>query len=92
MSKIREFDKKIIIEITKINDYINLNITDNGTGFPNENEEDIIKPYYTTKDKGSGLGLSIVSKIINDHNGSISFKNLKTGAQIEIFLPIKNVN
>ena len=90
--KIREFDKKIIIEITKINDYINLNITDNGTGFPNENEEDIIKPYYTTKDKGSGLGLSIVSKIINDHNGSISFKNLKTGAQIEIFLPIKNVN
>ncbi len=91
-SKNKDFDKKIIIEITEINDYIKLIITDDGTGFPKQNEEDIIKPYYTTKEKGSGLGLSIVSKIINDHNGSINFINIKTGAKIEIFLPIENVN
>ncbi len=90
--KTNNFDKKINIEINQINDYIKLTITDNGVGFLDKKEEEIVKPYYTTKKKGSGLGLSIVSKIINDHNGSISFKNIKSGAKIEILLPINNVS
>ena len=57
-----------------------------------QNTKDIIKPYYTTKQKGSGLGLSIVNKIINDHNGSIEFKTLLNGAKVEIKLPNKNVS
>ncbi len=88
--KDKDFIKKIDIEINKINDYIKLLITDNGIGFSSQKEEEIIKPYYTTKEKGSGLGLSIVNKIINDHNGTISFKNSKSGAKIEILLPINN--
>jgi len=88
--KASKIDKKISIEIEQINDYIKLIIIDNGTGFPEEKKEEIIKPYYTTKEKGSGLGLSIVSKIINDHNGSIIFKNIKSGTRIEILLPKKN--
>jgi len=87
--KASKIDKKISIEIEQINDYIKLIIIDNGTGFPEDKKEEIIKPYYTTKEKGSGLGLSIVSKIINDHNGSINFKNIKSGTQIEILLPKK---
>ena len=90
--KTNNFEKKIIIEINQINDYIKLNITDNGVGFLENKEEEIIKPYYTTKKQGSGLGLSIVSKIINDHNGSIFFKNIKLGAKIEILLPTNNVS
>ncbi len=39
------------------------------------------------KKNGSGLGLSIVNKIINDHNGSIKFLNHDKGAKIEIILP-----
>ena len=87
-----KISKKISIEIEQIKDYIKLIITDDGTGFPEDKKEEIIKPYYTTKEKGSGLGLSIVSKIINDHNGSIIFKNINDGAQIEILLPNNNVN
>ena len=49
----------------------------------------MIKPYYTTKQKGSGLGLSIVNKIISDHNGSINFYSIKTGAKVQLILPIK---
>jgi len=82
-----EFTKIIDIEIINNNDYITANITDNGTGFPKENIKNIIKPYYTTKTKGSGLGLSIVNKIINDHNGSIKFNSNNNGAKVEITLP-----
>ena len=51
-------------------------------------KKNLIKPYYTTKLNGSGLGLSIVNKIINDHNGSIKFLNHKNGAKIQIIIPI----
>ena len=54
-----------------------------------KSEKDLIKPYFTTKQKGSGLGLSIVSKIINDHNGSLKFFDKKNGATIQIILPLK---
>ena len=82
-----EFTKIIDIEIINKNGYITANITDNGTGFPKENIKNIIKPYFTTKPDGSGLGLSIVNKIINDHNGSIKFNSNNNGAKVEITLP-----
>ena len=81
------FDKIIDIEIKKRNDYITINLSDNGAGFANKNVKDLIKPYFTTKQKGSGLGLSIVNKIINDHNGTLKFLEKKNGAKIEIILP-----
>jgi len=81
------FAKIIDIEIIDKNDYIALNITDNGTGFSKDIIKNITKPYFTTKSKGSGLGLSIVNKIINDHNGSIKFNSNKNDAKVEIILP-----
>ena len=82
-----EFIKIINIEIINKNDYITTNITDNGTGFSEDNIKNIIKPYFTTKPDGSGLGLSIVNKIINDHNGSIKFNSNMNLAKVEIILP-----
>jgi two-component system nitrogen regulation sensor histidine kinase NtrY len=87
-----DFIKKINIEIDEINDYIHLNIIDNGIGFNVTNLTNLAKPYYTTKKNGSGLGLSIVVKIINDHNGTIDFLNHKNGAKIKIVLPKINVS
>ena len=85
--KVGDFSKKIDIEISSINDYINIVIDDNGIGFDKENFNNLSKPYFTTKKKGSGLGLSIVEKILNDHNGSIEFLKKKEGAKIKIILP-----
>ena len=82
-----DFSKFIDIEIRDKNDYISINITDNGTGFSANIIKKITKPYFTTKPKGSGLGLSIVNKIINDHNGSIKFNSNNDGAKVEIILP-----
>tara|TARA_B100000989_G_scaffold202791_1_gene153443 strand:+ start:274 stop:1659 length:1386 start_codon:yes stop_codon:yes gene_type:complete len=90
--KNNEFIKKIIIEIDQINDYIEILIIDNGTGFNTTNLSEISKPYFTTKKNGSGLGLSIVVKIINDHNGTIEFLNYKKGAKIKITFPKINVS
>ena len=87
--KIGDFDKIIDIEIIKISDYIVIEISDNGVGFGDHHIKNLIRPYYTTKEKGSGLGLSIVNKIINDHNGSINFNSSKIGAKVKITLPIK---
>ena len=87
--KIGNFDKKISIEIKRINNYIAINIFDNGIGFSIKTTKELIKPYYTTKKKGSGLGLSIVNKIINDHNGTIEFNSNTTGTNIIVKLPTK---
>ncbi len=87
--KIGNFNKKISIEIKRINNYIAINIFDNGIGFSKKITRETIKPYYTTKEKGTGLGLSIVNKVINDHNGTIEFKSDSIGTNIIINLPIK---
>ena len=89
--KMGNFQKKINVEIELINDYINISVEDNGTGFTNSDLKIFSKPYFTTKKKGSGLGLSIVEKILNDHNGFIEFIPQKEGAKIKILLP-KYVN
>ena len=86
-----DFQKKIDVEIQLINDYINIVVQDNGTGFTNNDPKILSKPYFTTKKEGSGLGLSIVEKILNDHNGFIEFISQKEGAKIKILLP-KYVN
>ena len=79
-----DFKGLINIEIFKRNEYIDIIIIDNGTGFRNKKKEELIKPYFTTKKNGSGLGLSIVNKIITDHNGEIKFSNYNDGAKIQI--------
>ncbi len=87
--KKHDFKGKINIEITKNNDYIVIKLTDNGTGILDTKK--VMTPYFTTKKKGSGLGLPIVSKIINEHSGElILFNNKKEGITITISLPLKS--
>ncbi|MBI9102806.1 MAG: PAS domain-containing protein [Spirochaetales bacterium] len=52
-----------------------LAIIDNGVGIPAENLSKIFEPYFTTKDFGSGLGLTLVYKIIKEHGGDVSIKS-----------------
>ena len=77
---------KINVEIDKNNEYIEIKMHDNGIGF--NDTKNIVRPYFTTKKDGTGLGLPIVTKIINEHNGDINFIKKSDGAEILISLPI----
>ena len=86
-SKNVDFKGKINIDITEDNDYIYINVLDNGIGFKSVDITKMLTPYYTTKKNGTGLGLAIVTKIIHDHNSLISFNALKDGAKVTITIP-----
>ncbi len=67
---------------------IEITFQDSGPGIPAEQREQIFNPFFTTKETGVGLGLSIVSKIIDDHRGSIRVTSEPgKGACFHVFLP-----
>ena len=79
------FKGKINIEISDNKDYINVSLADNGLGI--KDISIIMTPYFTTKKDGTGLGLPIVSKIINEHKGELTISNNNPGAKVLIAFP-----
>jgi signal transduction histidine kinase len=68
---------------------LRLQISDQGEGIPEEIKEKIWDPFFTTKEKGTGLGLGVVQKIVEAHQGRIRIANLESGgAQITVDLPL----
>jgi two-component system sensor histidine kinase HydH len=72
---------------------LEVRIQDSGPGIPPELREQIFNPFFTTKKTGVGLGLSIVSKIVDEHRGSIELLDRQSvrgesGACFVIFLPL----
>ena len=77
---------KINIEIKSNNSYIEINIVDNGIGIKDTSK--IMTPYFTTKKDGTGLGLPIVNKIINEHKGEMTITSKNLGAKVQILFPL----
>ncbi len=69
--------------------WVELIIRDNGSGIGAENLEKIFKPFFTSKEKGIGLGLSLVKKIIDLHKGKIKVESEPgRGTMFSVFLPL----
>ena len=67
-----------------------ITIIDNGVGIPHRDRARVFEPYYSTKVKGTGLGLPIVKSIIEDHSGVIrALPNEPHGTKIYIEIPVK---
>ncbi|ATP39150.1 PAS domain-containing sensor histidine kinase [Solibacillus sp. R5-41] len=67
-----------------------ISIKDTGSGIPPHVLERIFEPFYTTKTKGTGLGMMIINKILQDHNGTIKITSKQNvGTDILISFPIK---
>jgi two-component system, NtrC family, nitrogen regulation sensor histidine kinase NtrY len=84
------FKGNIDIEINDNNDYIVIRLTDNGTGITDAKKA--MTPYFTTKKTGTGLGLPIVTKIVNEHAGNFSIKNKSNGIGTEIKISFPKLN
>src|SRR6202012_3582500 len=52
-------------------DVVEIDVIDNGKGLPKENRQRLLEPYMTTRAEGTGLGLPIVAKILEDHGGGL---------------------
>lgn len=64
-------------------------VADTGSGIPADQVKRIFEPFYTTKKKGSGLGLMIVQRIMRDHGGGIELESrLGEGATFRLWLPL----
>jgi nitrogen fixation/metabolism regulation signal transduction histidine kinase len=67
---------------------VRLTVTDNGAGFAEQVLKRAFEPYVTTKPRGSGLGLAVVKKIVEDHGGTAAVANMEPrGARVTILLP-----
>ncbi|UJP06505.1 MAG: ATP-binding protein [Nitrosomonas sp.] len=83
----------IEVRTEAMSDGIQLSVCDNGCGFSDEIRARVFEPYVTTKTKGTGLGLPIVKKIVEEHEGVIHIENTKPhGAKISITLPASKKN
>ncbi|MFK7818321.1 MAG: PAS domain S-box protein [Planctomycetaceae bacterium] len=67
---------------------LRIRFRDNGPGFPVENREQVFVPFFTTKQKGTGLGMAISKRIIESHGGTIEIGDYSDGAEIIMTLPI----
>jgi nitrogen fixation/metabolism regulation signal transduction histidine kinase len=81
-------EPRIEIALEAADDTVRFSITDNGTGFPENLMKRVFEPYVTTKPKGTGLGLVIVKKIVEEHGGEVTIANVAPrGARVTILLP-----
>ena len=80
---------EIITNLSEDNYYYIISILDNGVGFDENPKLKHDDPYFTTKKNGSGLGLSIVSKIVHEHNGQVFYENRKDTNGALIYISLK---
>ena len=74
-------------------DWVRVQVSDTGCGIPKDKLNEIFKPLYTSKEEGTGLGLSVSQDIIDDHNGTIDVSSKPgDGATFTITLPVANLS
>ena len=86
------YEPLVKVTTCKLNDRIEIKVTDNGNGIPEQIKEKIFQPFFTTKPTGSGtgLGLSLSYDIVKAHGGEIKVEtNEGGGSKFTILLPLK---
>ncbi|WP_332695760.1 PAS domain S-box protein [Halalkalibacter lacteus] len=83
---------KIKIHVSLQGEQLHVNIKDDGNGIDDERIQRLGEPFYSSKEKGTGLGLTVSYKIIQSHRGHIQFESkLKKGTSVTIILPTRSL-
>jgi len=88
LEAVPENSGQIKVASETVEEMVLIEVADNGRGISKEEQENIFEPYYTTRDKGYGLGLAIVQRMVEEMNGTIFVTSeAGTGTTFEIHLP-----
>lgn len=86
------YKHRVLISVAGSRDRLQLPIVvmikDNGNGIPDDLKQSIFEPFVTTKSRGTGLGLALVAKIVEDHGGLIEVESHPGETSFKLFLPV----
>jgi len=81
----------VLISLHSSDNHVTVRVKDQGCGIPKEFMERIGEPFYSSKEKGTGLGMTVSFKIVQSHNGTIQFQSEPDkGTEVIVQLPIKH--
>ena len=81
--------REILIEAGAANGRCEVAFSDTGPGIPKQLRDQIFEPFFSAKDNGAGLGLTVARRLVTAHGGEIKVGRSRTGARIELSLPRK---
>jgi signal transduction histidine kinase len=82
------YDPEIYIGTRGVEDGVVIEISDNGTGMDSQTLEHALEPLFTTRARGTGLGLANVDKIVKEHSGELNLESEPgRGTRVTVFLP-----
>ena len=81
---------RIQVNARRVDNHVEVSVTDNGGGIPEEVRETVFEPFVTFgKDAGTGLGLAIVHKVVRDHGGDVKIESTgRDGTTVKLRLPV----
>ena len=83
----------VSIKTRAVDSMVEVSVIDTGSGIDPKHAENIFNPFFTTKSAGVGLGLAIVNKIVDEHNGKIVVESQPgEGSTFRVYLPVKQVS
>jgi signal transduction histidine kinase len=85
-----DHDGKVSVVVKALGPMAAVEVTDNGRGIPAQELPNIFRPFYTTKGDGTGLGLSLARRIVEDHHGRIDVTSaVGVGTTFTVVLPLQ---
>jgi len=82
---------KLLVRVVRENDYVLVEIADDGPGIPPEVQSRIFEPFFTTKGvgEGTGLGLDVVHRIVRKMRGMVTVKSVSGDTRFQVRIPIQ---
>jgi signal transduction histidine kinase len=79
---------QLSVGVTVVGGECRVSVQDSGPGIPPEIQRNVFQPYFSTKKKGTGMGLALTEKLISQHGGQIGYRTGTEGTTFEVSIPL----